>query len=98
MAFWHQRTIKDPQIWISRTRNSRLRNGCYLGRHSARRAFYSETKPTTLHSNSSVVSKLIWLELNLNLSHAYFEKRLLDCQCSTGVGSNVTIRNQSVSE
>jgi hypothetical protein len=61
-------------------------------------AFYSETKTPTFQFNSTVVSKLICIELELNLSHAYFEHRSLDCQCSTGVGSNVTVRNRLVSE
>ena len=59
---------------------------------------YYETKTSTFQFNRTVVSKLSWLEHELNLSHAYFEKRPLDCQCGTGVGSNVTIHNQSVSE
>ena len=62
---------------------------------------YYETKTSTFQFNRTVVSKLSelsWLEHELNLSYAYFEKRPLDCQCGTGVGSNVTIHNQSVSE
>jgi hypothetical protein len=59
---------------------------------------YSETKISTFQFNRTVVSKLIWHQLDLNLSHAHFEKRSLDCQSSTGVGSNVTVRNQSVYE
>jgi hypothetical protein len=61
--------------------------------------FFLETKISTFHFNStvvSVVSKPIWFQLELNLSHSYFEKRSLDCQCSTGVASNVTVQNQSV--
>ena len=54
---------------------------------------YSKTTALTLESNGSVVSKLIWLELKLNLSHAYFEKSLLDCQCSTAVDSKVTVQD-----
>jgi hypothetical protein len=42
-------------------------------------------------SNDCVVSRLIWLELDLNPNHAYFEKRSLDCQRSTGLGSNVSV-------
>jgi hypothetical protein len=56
------------------------------------KGIYSEEKTLAFQFNSTVVSQLIWLELNLNLSHAYFEKRSLDCQCSTGVASNVTDR------
>jgi hypothetical protein len=65
------------------------------------KAFYSEIKTSTFQSNNSVVSKLIWLELDVNLSHRYDVENppeLLDCQCSTAVGPNVvTVRNQSVS-
>jgi hypothetical protein len=54
-----------------------------------------ETKIPTFQPNISVVSKLNWLEHDLNLSYAYLEKRSLDCQLGTGVGSHVTVRNQS---
>ena len=57
-----------------------------------------ETKIITFQYNSTVVSKLIWLEVELNLSDGYSEKRSLDCQRSTGVDSNVTVRNPSVYE
>ena len=43
-----------------------------------------------------VVSKLIWLELDFNRSHVYLEKRSLNCQYSMAVGSNVTVRSQSL--
>ena len=59
---------------------------------------YSEEKTPTFQFNRTVVSKLIQLKLDLVLGHASFKMRVLDCQCSTGVSSNVTIRNQSVSE
>ena len=52
-----------------------------------------ETTAPTFQFNRSVVSKLIWLEFNLNLSHACFEKCSLCCQCGTGVNSNITVRN-----
>ena len=53
-------------------------------------------KIITFQYNSTVVSKLTWLEIKLNLSDACSEKRSLDCQCSTGVDSNVTVRYPSV--
>ena len=49
---------------------------------------------TTFQSNNTVVSKLVWLELNINLNDANFQKSFLDCQCSTAVRSNVTGINQ----
>ena len=63
---------------------------------SAWSAFHSETKTPTSQFNSIVVSKYIWLKFDFNHCHAYFfEKRSLNCQCSTGVGSNITVvRNQ----
>ena len=72
---------------------------CLLSkRTSARRVFYFNKFEITFQSNGSVVSKLIWIELKINLSHAYFEKRSLDGQCSTRVSPDVTVRNLSVSE
>jgi hypothetical protein len=59
---------------------------------------FLETKISTFQFNRTVVSKRIWHQLDLNLSHAHFEKRSLDCQSSTGVDPNVTVRNQSVYE
>jgi hypothetical protein len=53
---------------------------------------------STFQPNNTVVSELLWLELELNLSHAYFEKRSLDRQRCPCVGSNVTVLNESVSE
>ena len=55
------------------------------------KAFHLETKTPTSQFNSIVVSKYIWLKFDFNHSHAYSEKRSLDCQCSTGVGSNITV-------
>ena len=62
------------------------------------REVYWEEKTTTFQQDSSVVPKLIWLELDRNFSNAYIEKRSLDGQFSAGVGPNVAIRDQSISE
>ena len=47
---------------------------------------------STFQFNKTVVSKLIWLEVELNVSQACFEKHsdLLYCQCRTSVDSDVT--------
>ena len=58
-----------------------------------RRAIYSEKETTTFQSDGSVVSKLIWFEVNLNLSNSYFEKRSPGGQCSTGVVPDIAVRN-----
>jgi hypothetical protein len=55
-------------------------------------------KNQTFQSNNAAVAKLIWLELELNLSHAYFEQSSLDCECSTAMSFNVTVRDHSVSK
>ena len=60
--------------------------------------FIRKRKTSTFQSNRTVVSELIWLEFNLNPSHACFEKRSLDCQRSTSACSNVTVLNLSVYE
>ena len=49
-----------------------------------------ETK--TLQSNNFAVSKLIWLELDGDLSNAHIGVRSSDDQCSTGVRFNVPVR------
>lgn len=61
-------------------------------------SFTRKKKILTFQYNRSVVSKHIWLELYVNLSHPYFEKRSPDCQSSIRAGSNITVQNQSVSE
>ena len=38
------------------------------------KGFHLETKTPTFQFNCIVVSKLIWIELELNLRHTYFEK------------------------
>ena len=53
-------------------------------------------KATTFQHNSPVVFKNVWFELDLNLSHSYFEKSSLDRQCSTAVDPNVAVQNQLV--
>ena len=63
--------------------------------HALSSTFNWERKISTFQYNNPVVSELIWLELEFNLSYPYFEKRSLYCQCSTHVGANVTVRNQS---
>ena len=55
------------------------------------KGIYLETKSPTFPFNRTVVSKLISLELDFELSHVYLENRSLDHQCHTGVGSNVTV-------
>ena len=50
-------------------------------------------KTKTFQSNISVVYKLIWLEIDLNLSYARFERYSLYCQYSTAAGSDITVRN-----
>jgi hypothetical protein len=57
-----------------------------------------ENKATTFQSNRTVLSKLIRLELDRNLSNAYVEKRTLDGQLGTGAGTNIAVRNGSTAE
>jgi hypothetical protein len=59
---------------------------------SVNRVFLGD-KNQTFQSNNTAVAKLIWLELDYNLSHSYFEKSSLDCECSTAMSSNVTVRD-----
>jgi hypothetical protein len=51
---------------------------------------------TTFETDSPVISKLIWLELDRNLSNASVEKRSLDGQLGTGAGTNIAVRNRSI--
>ena len=53
---------------------------------------------TTFQTDSPVICKLIWVELDQNLSNAYIEKRSLDGQFGTGVIPNIAVRNRSKSE
>ncbi len=46
---------------------------------------------TTFQVNSPVVSELIWLELDRNLSDVYIEKRSLYGQSSGGLGPDVAV-------
>jgi hypothetical protein len=52
----------------------------------------------TFETDSPVISKLIWLELDENPSDAYVEKRPLDGQLGTGTGPNIAARNRSIDE
>jgi hypothetical protein len=62
------------------------------------KGIFSKIKTTTFQSNGSVVSKLIWLKLDRNLSNAEVEERSPDGQCSMGVGPHVAVWNYSVSK
>jgi hypothetical protein len=53
---------------------------------------------TTFETNNPVISKLIWLELDDDLSNAYVEKRSLDGQLGIGLVPNIAVRNRSVYE
>ena len=46
---------------------------------------------TTFQVNSPVVSELIWLELDRNLSDVYIEKRSLYGQSGGGLGTDVAV-------
>ena len=53
---------------------------------------------TTFETHNPVISILIWLEVDRNLSNVYIEKRSLDGQFSTGVDPNIAVRNILISD
>jgi hypothetical protein len=57
-----------------------------------------EGDTTTFETDSPAISKLIWLELDDDLSNAYVEKRSLDGQLGIGLVPNIAVRNRSVYE
>jgi hypothetical protein len=63
-----------------------------------RKGHVSEGDTITFETDSPVISKLIWLELDENLGDAYVEKRPLDGQLGTGLVPNIAARNRSISE
>ena len=50
-----------------------------------------ERNTTTYEKDGPVISILIWLELDRNLSKAYIEKRPLNDQLSSGVDLNIAV-------
>ena len=95
-SFWNQ-TTEDLRIGICHTRNLQWQDGCYLWGYTAWTVFHSMKETKTLQSNNFAVSKLIWPELDGDLSNAHVGMRSSDDQCSTRVRSNVPVRtNQSL--
>ena len=52
----------------------------------------------TFQTNILIVSKLIGIKLDWNISDFYAEKRSLDSQGGNGFGLNISVRNKLVSD